>query len=470
MTFGRSRSIFEIVRSSPRFRAIALAIAAIAVIATPALLFAHARLVRSTPAADSTLTSAPTSLTLWFSERPELRFSTLHLLDSAGSAIPLGAIAKLPADPSALTAPISAVLANGRYTVQWRTAADDGHATSGTFSFIVLAPAEHAAMPAMDTARAPKRPAPNAIVETAPTTNMSTAIRWADLVAVLMLVGVVVFALFVVPRAQLPREIASEATDRARRLGNAVLFLFAVTTLWRLSAQADLVPTAAIARTAAMMTVVRETKWGAGWLIGAAGGLLALLGLMMSRSGRTGWFVAGIGVVAIVFSLGLTGHPAAAPNVPLAAAVDVAHVLGGGGWLGGLAAVALCGLVATKRADAGGTTRVSQQLIRSYHKSAVECVSIVLVTSIAGIAVAWYRLGQPTVFWTTAYGRVLLIKIAFALVLLTFGFYHWRTAVIPEWTDDTGFRFKRSVVLELAIGAGIVAVTAVLTTMGLTHS
>ena len=299
---------------------------------------------------------------------------------------------------------------------------------------------------------------------------MSTAIRWADLVAVLTLVGTMVFALFVVPRAQLPGEVAAEAHDRTRRLANAVLFLFVVTTLWRLSAQADLVPTAATARMAAMITVIRETRWGAGWLVGAAGALITLLGLMASRSGRTGWLVAALGVVAIVFGLGLTGHAAGSPNVPFAAAVDVAHVLGAGGWIGGLAAVALCGLVATRRADAAGASRFSHQLIRAYHRSAVECVAIVLVTAIAGIGVAWYRLGQPTVFWTSAYGRVLLLKMAFAVVLLGFGFFHWRTAVIPEWTDDTGFRFKRSVAFELLIGAGIVGVTAVLINTGLTRS
>ncbi len=424
--------------------------------------------MRSTPSADSTLTTAPGSLTLWFSERPELKFSTLRLLDSAGLPVSLGAIAKLAGDPAALTAPISAPLANGRYTVQWRTAADDGHPTSGAYSFMV-AVAGHATMATVDTAHALRRPASNVVLETAPTTTMSTAIRWADLVAVLTLVGTVVFTLFVVPRAQLPKEVASEVNDRTRRLANAVLFLFVVTTLWRLSAQADLLPTASTARVAAMITVVRETKWGAGWLVGAAGALLTLLGLMVARSGRTGWFIAGIGVVAVVFSLGLTGHPAASSNVPFAAAVDVAHVLGAGGWLGGLAAVVLCGLVATKRADGGGT-QLSQQLIRSYHRAAVECVAIVLVTAIAAIGVAWYRLGQPTVFWTSAYGRILLIKMAFAAALLGFGFFHWRTAVIPEWTDDTGFRFKRSVVFELLIGAGIVGVTALLITTGLTRS
>jgi putative copper export protein len=62
----------------------------------------------------------------------------------------------------------------------------------------------------------------------------------------------------------------------------------------------------------------------------------------------------------------------------------------------------------------------------------------------------------------------LLLKIGFALVLLGFGWFHWRTAVIPDWTDDTGFRFRRSVAFELLVGAGIVGVTAVLVSTGLT--
>jgi hypothetical protein len=56
--------------------------------------------------------------------------------------------------------------------------------------------------------------------------------------------------------------------------------------------------------------------------------------------------------------------------------------------------------------------------------------------------------------------------MAFAAALLGFGWFHWRTAVIPDWTDDTGFRFKRSVAFELLLGAGIVGVTTVLLATG----
>src|SRR5262249_39319273 len=155
--------------------------------------------------------------------------------------------------------------------------------------------------------------------------------------------GAMIFSVFVVPGAKLPTTVALDARDKARRLAGSVLFLFVVTTLWRLSAQADLLPSAPASQVAAMMTIVRETGWGAGWLVGAAGALIAAVGLAFARRTPMGWFVGGVGVVAIAVSEGLTGHAAASKQMALAAAIDVSHVLGGGGWLGGLVAVALCG-------------------------------------------------------------------------------------------------------------------------------
>lgn len=456
------------MRTFRKFRLVAVILATLAVIVTPALLFAHAHLVRSTPAADATLTTAPASLQLWFSERPELKFTTLTMSDANGTSVPLGAVAKLVGDPMAVVATIPATLANGRYTVAWRTAAADGHATSGTFSFVVAAPSvTPAAMPDTPVVRR----VPNTIVQpAAPPTSMPTAVRWADLVAVLTLVGTLIFAVFVLQRAALPADVTRDARDRARRLAGSVLVLFVITTLWRLSAQADLIPSASTARIAAMMTVARETGWGAGWLVGAAGVVITLVGLAVARSAGAGWIIAGVGAVAIALSEGLTGHAAASKQVALAAAVDVAHVLAAGGWIGGLAAVVLCGLASTRRAEVAGGTRLSQQLVRAYHRTAVACVTIVLITSVVAIGLAWFRLDQPTVFWSSAYGRILLLKMAFAAVLLGFGWFHWRTTVIPEWTDDTGFRFQRSVAIELLVGAGIVGVTAVLISTGLTRS
>jgi putative copper export protein len=55
-----------------------------------------------------------------------------------------------------------------------------------------------------------------------------------------------------------------------------------------------------------------------------------------------------------------------------------------------------------------------------------------------------------------------MLKIALVVVLLLFGWYHRRTAVLPAWDGDTKFRFVRSAVGELLVGAVVLAVTAVL--------
>src|SRR4029077_7069136 len=90
---------------------------------------------------------------------------------------------------------------------------------------------------------------------------------------------------------------------------------------------------------------------------------------------------------------------------------------------------------------------------------AVECV---LLTVLAALVAVWLRFDKLAALWTTLYGRILLLKIALVVGLLGFGWYHWRTIVVPEWTDDTRPAFTRSATFELGVGALVVAVTAVL--------
>jgi len=94
---------------------IAATLAAFIVLATPAILFAHARLVKSAPAANAVLDTAPTTLKLWFSERPEPRFTAIQLLDSTGAAVPLGAPAGI--EPNGLSLAITRALTAGPYSV-----------------------------------------------------------------------------------------------------------------------------------------------------------------------------------------------------------------------------------------------------------------------------------------------------------------------------------------------------------------
>lgn len=459
---------------SSRTRALAGLFAALAVLVTPALLFAHARLLRATPAIDGRVSSPPTALSLWFSERPELRFTSLQLVDSAGVAVSLGTVASVADDPMGVTAPITGSMTAGRYSVIWRTAAADGHASNGKFFFVVSAPPISAVVPpvehdtgALSPALSPK-PIPNAVVGPPQFAGFSTALRWAELIAVVTLVGAMVFRLFVLHDARLSPEVTADAVDRTKRLANAVLFLFAITTLWRLSAEADLIPTAGTARFAAMVSVARDTMWGHGWLVGGVGVVIAALGLLIAATSFTGWIVAALGVVAICVAEALTGHAAASVHrAALATAVDVAHVLSAGGWLGGLATVLMCGLPATGRVDSNNRRQAGHQLVRAYHRAAIQCVTLLIITAALG---AWMRLDTPSDLWTSGYGRILIGKMMLLGVLIGFGFFHWKTIIAPEWGDDTRFRFQRSATAELVVGAIVIGLTAVLVITALPHA
>jgi len=445
---------------------VATILASFAVLITPLLLYAHARLVRSTPSADARLDAPPARITLWFSEQPERRFTTIQLVDSAGVPVALGPVSKLGTDPSAVTVPVTGQPNQGRYTVIWRTAAADGHPSSGRFFFTVLN-----AAPVAPPVVAPSIPSPqptpterqktgaNSPVQVAPDATFSTEVRWAELVAVITMIGAIIFRLVVLPGAQWSNELTTEAGERARRLAQAALTLFVIGTCMRVIAESSLIPSDAGGRLSAVLSVIRDTRWGHGWAVGAAGGVVVLIGLVVARSARAGWLMAAVGVVAVCTGDALTGHSGVSRHLALAVATDITHYLGAGGWIGGLVAVLLSGLPSLRVVGEAERPDAGYQLVRAYHGAAMECVALVIISAIVA---AWLRLSSLGQLRTTPYGGLLFLKITLVCVILLFGFYHWRRVVTPQWTAETKFRFQRTATLELLVAATVVAVTAAL--------
>jgi methionine-rich copper-binding protein CopC len=101
------------------------------------LLVAHLHLLRSEPAANDTVATAPAAIKFWFSERPELAITTVKLTTSAGTPVSLAPLAVDTGAHAPLVASIRGAIANGTYVVTWRTTATDGHPASGHFDFVV---------------------------------------------------------------------------------------------------------------------------------------------------------------------------------------------------------------------------------------------------------------------------------------------------------------------------------------------
>jgi copper resistance protein C len=100
----------------------------------------HATLTRAEPAVDGHTAASPARLRLWFSEAPEVVFSRVTMSDSAGTAVKLGPVERGDTKME-IRAKVIAPLHAGRYAVVWRTAGADGHATTGTFKFVIDPPA-----------------------------------------------------------------------------------------------------------------------------------------------------------------------------------------------------------------------------------------------------------------------------------------------------------------------------------------
>jgi len=123
---------------STKKRAAALAAITITALGTTAWVAPfHLHLLKSAPAANATVSAAPDSIELWFSQEPEIKVTTLKVTGPGNAAIALTPLARR--DSAGVVAAVKGAMKAGDYSVTWRTMAKDGHIARGTFAFKVAA-------------------------------------------------------------------------------------------------------------------------------------------------------------------------------------------------------------------------------------------------------------------------------------------------------------------------------------------
>ena len=105
----------------------ALALGAALAPASPAA--AHALLLRTEPAPQTTVKTAPSAVKLFFSEPVEVTFGAIRVFDVNGKRVDPGKVSRV-GDGSQIDVPLSGIK-DGTYTVTWRAVSADGHAVSG---------------------------------------------------------------------------------------------------------------------------------------------------------------------------------------------------------------------------------------------------------------------------------------------------------------------------------------------------
>lgn len=446
---------------------------ALTLLLTPASAKAHAHLKRSEPAAGSKVTSPPPLIRLWFSERPELAMTFISLKDGNGKEAVLAGPENDSSDPFAVSVRVVQSLLPGRYTVTWQTAASDGHPSHGAFSFVVL---EVAGLPATgpesrttDTIGtrnvAPASPMNGAIAEDADAASSvgNSLARTFSFVGILILIGATIFRALVLPRASgVTVEMRQQMERRAAFLGLSASLVVILSAFARLFLESEMMSATAGMQTMTMTDMAMRTQWGVALRLELGAALVSLVsfGLAMKRV-RGAWLTATISAIALAATPALAGHAAASPKfTSLMIATDFLHVLGGASWLGSLMAVMVVGIPLSL--TRGGVERWSSvaSLVNSFSPVAMVSVAVVVAS---GVIASWVHLERLPAFWQTAYGQVLLLKLALAVITLTIGAYNFRR-VQPQLVNEAGVaRLKRSAILELGFGFMILVVTGFLT-------
>ena len=448
-------------------------LAVLALLVLPAGAAAHEELRAAQPAEGDELGIAPDRLRLTFVNPVELSLARLTLIGPDG-AVELGELRRAPDAARILEAPILGPLVPGSYRVRWQVAGPDGHPVRGEYTFTILADAEGVAPPPVEPEAVGRQepPPPASVEDPFPESGFDTGsplyagVRWLTFIGLLGVIGVVAFRLLVLSlldrAGTLPREttMPGTASTRAVRIGLGAVALLAVALVLRLYAQLYALhgPASALYPDG-IAALLGGTTWGLGWWLQAAGIVVAGLGFVLARHRRGGWGLAALGATALAFTPALSGHAAGVQDVAwLAILADGLHVLGAGGWLGGLLVVLTAGLPVALRQDRGGGATAAA-LLNAFSPTALFFAGVVVVT---GVVSAWLHVGTVSALWTTGYGRTLLIKLAvFSLVLGT-GAYNWLRVRPTLGEPAAARRLRRSATIELGVALLVLAVTAVL--------
>lgn len=219
-------------------------------------------------------------------------------------------------------------------------------------------------------------------------------------------------------------------------------------------------------------TVLLQTGFGRDWLCRLA--LACLLGLMLApalsaRKARAAPFRAPAVALAagLAGSLAWAGHAAGGEGVEgvVHPAADFLHLVAAAAWVGTLLPLAL--LLVAAGGDAASVA-VARLAVGRFSNWGIVSVATLLVT---GSINTWYLAGSVAALTRTEYGHLLLIKIALFLIMVAVAAVN-RLVLTPRLVNDASAaataaalrQLRRNTVIEVILGAAIIAVVAALGT------
>lgn len=423
---------------------------------------AHAVVVSTDPPDGTLLQSAPSQVSIVFSEAVELQLGALRVFAPDGSRVDVGSAEHPAGKADTASVGLRSGLKDGTYVVSWRVISADSHPVHGGFTFSVGTTSAPAA------AGAAAAPAGDKTVGV-----LFGISRWLAFLGFALLVGPAFLALLRAPG------LLRQA--RARRVIGAGWFALLLGSVLALLLQGPYGAGFGLGKVfdGDVLQATMHTRLGTAlaWRLVLLGGVGVLVSWMVTRlpeatkrSRLAAGVLGGALAVAMAATWASVDHSGVGSQVALALPVDVTHLLAMAVWIGGLAVLTVAALwqprKKAEKADkaAGDAADASSELsdddtlalIRDFSPIAFTAV-VVLASS--GFYQGWRQVRTWDALTTTDYGRLLLIKVSLFAVMVALGFLARRRLQARKPDLPT---LRRSVAAEFGIALCVLAVTAVL--------
>jgi putative copper export protein len=176
------------------------------------------------------------------------------------------------------------------------------------------------------------------------------------------------------------------------------------------------------------------------------------------------WIVLGM---TLLVTNSLSGHALASSPAFLTVANDLVHLSAGSVWISGIVMLAVVLPEALRRLEGEPQVKLLGPVVIRFADVALISISIVAITGVVNTLV---NVAHPSDLMDSSYGLTLVTKLAlFAGVLAMGGVNHFyirrRFKRALEGSGSTRARslFRKTIVVELALAVGLLAVTGILT-------
>ena len=419
---------------------------------------AHGKDLNTTPTDGSVVDEFPETIEIIFNEKVTILEESTILLNSLGENTVLSAKAEDYNNGSKvlLNSPAED-LAKGWYAVNWRALSADSHPIAGTFTFFYGDPALSSSFSKPERVENPAKVY----------IYLATLLRIFSYLSLLLSLGAIVFWWVVGGKTA---EVYTKSGKHAWRIALYAAILGFVTTLLLLVNTAIILNGGSYTSLGLIIQIVASGPIGSALLIrvsalfGVCTGLLLLSEKSLKKLG--------VGVFAVssffyIYSYAMSSHVYVVPLKWVAVSGLILHLVGASIWLGGIPSLVLALRSTSKNIDGHATALVNSAKLSIVDRFSKIATLAVVCVGLGGVLASFTMFNSIAEYYTTNYGRVLLLKIVLVSCAGAVGAYN-HFVLVPllrkepdnEKAHDA---IKRSVTKELVIFLLIVLATGALT-------